>query len=652
MAGAVHGSGSWSGNPLLDALIRAAGPQMLPAGMVFGQLFPNQPLTDTLQARQFEEAQLGASSAMGVSGAEKHINELLMGYGGTGEGGLVGMGLLDKGVASGAQAGKVASNLSQLVPWVAGLGGSGVLDSLGLGDAASGSNYASAFRDAQAPYMNPAGGLSQDQLQQMAVSTATGVNRNLFNDNGQRRQTFGFGKGSSSALFRAGQTMGIAPSGRQMVGMGAAGRVNAATARTREFTAGASAIRDLDPRFAGLPPEQMLQMLDKLTMGRVSAGEDVSDLGVQMREFKQLARGADVGIEEGVALQQIAGAKSVELGGQARSGTVGGQHALAFGSFLQSEQGAGVVQGAGVSKSTLMQQDALLTAQAGRSDVGNQAAALMRMGEAGMLKGKSQQMFEALKEKGEFNSMTSGQFREMLKGSGVDMNAASSIMSQRETNWGEYGDQVAGAVREQQFAADIAPEMQRSIANQLNNIVGDKRSMRLGGVATEALRGMAGKDPAEMRKALIKKFEEAGLKGDKAASAAEVAFGAADVVARKKGYEGGIGNVAALHSRKTLEGVQQEEEIAEERAADEEGVAHMQQSAGDRIIDAVKRGDPSAARTGARMLGAVDDPASGDNENRTVRVEVVNDKINVSLQGDNDVPAADAANGASEVPVH
>lgn len=602
--GANHPSGSITGNPLLDMMIQFFGDDLFPEGIILGSLTPGGSLVDTVSSRQFGAASSRTSIALGGQAATEDINRLLVGD--DGQGGLASMMGMSPSEAKNLQASDVSGFLGQAMPFVgAQFGGS--LDAFGFGEMAMGSNIMSGFRPAQEQAFNPGSGIPAKQLGQRATAIGQQVHQNLFSG-GSRKATAGFGPGMSSSLLLGSQRMGVATSGRQLLGMDNKQAAATMSSDMAGVARGASAVRDLGGPFASMEAPQLLSAMDQFTMGRFGRGEDPRELEDHIRQMKHLARGADIPETQAFGLQNIAGARAEELGGDMTSGTVGGAHGAAFGAFLDSEQGENVVKSAGVSKQQLMQEDAILTAQAGESETANEAAALMRMGEMGMLKKGTAafKAFEKLRDEGEI-SFGPHQFRSMLKGSGVDMNAAGAIMNQKKANLGQFGDQVAGAVRASQWEQDIGPFVQRFVANQFaagsRGSLSSRQSMQIGGVVSETLRNMAGKSREEMVDELEKKFNSMGVRGQRARQLADVAVGSADEAVQRKGYKN-IGHAAAHHSEITQNQVRKEQEIAADKAEmEKENADKGQKGLVEKGVDAVASGTKSAADAAVKVLG-------------------------------------------------
>lgn len=211
------------------------------------------------------------------------------------------------------------------------------------------------------------------------------------------------------------------------------------------------------------------------------------------------------------------------------------------------------------SRQELRRIDAKLTAQAVNSQMGNQLAALMRMGEEGMLQegSKAWQSYQDLKA-GKYKYQSQADFIQIMKTGGVDSAVANTILNQRETNIQGYGKQIVGNARNQQWDAEIANHMRACIANALGviRVRQDKpdqgTDMVLGRIITATVRSTAGRTPAEVRAAIAAKLRKAGVSQTEANQLASVGYGAACETMPQLGYEN-ITKAAILHNRKVLD---------------------------------------------------------------------------------------------------
>jgi len=666
------------GQPLLQ--------QFMPPGFELGPFGGNQNMQDYRSNAAFSSGVMGAAMDLGGAAGAQGFNELMTGT--SGQGGVANLPGVDPASMPQMQGADVGKFMGQMMPFASVMmGGSALFDALGMGSFTAASHHGELFRS----HMETPGqgnGLTSAQVRDWTTQVSGGIRQRLYGPDGNDlKATHGIKEGFGAGLLNAASKMGISGvnTGEFIARDDKRGMIDAGAASQMKLSRGAAAVRDLGGPFSAMDPEQMLGQLDKFTMGRLSKGQDAEELGDQVRMFKELA--TQSGLEgnnygDAAALQQIAGARSAELGGSQSFGTVGGEHAMAFGAYAKGR--GDLVKSAGVSANELMQQDAYLTAQAASSSMGNEAAALMRMGEAGMLKGDAQAAFEKLRDKGELDPMSSDEFRGMLKKSGVNMGAAGEILNQREANRKMHGDAVAGAVRNNQWEADIAPTMQRNVANALGRAsegrMTGKQAMEAGDMVTETLKGMAGKSRDEMREALVDKFKAMGANEQDSKTAAEAALGAADTTAIKKGFKGGVGHVVALNSDEAEQGVKDQMAAAKKNADAAKEVADQQQNAVERGIDEVKRDDATlgtvaAAVAGGRRVGPAGDEETGggvataanaeaatrataeaeareaaqDGGDNVQRVEVVNTP-SVAIAGDQDVPAG-PRDGASAQPL-
>jgi len=598
--------------------LQTFGQGMVPSGMTLGQFWPTQNLQDTQRAREFEQGQLGAVSGIGMAAAQQSLQELIHGYAGSQGGGLVGMGLLssEEGnkMSELLQSDKFGAAVAAITPLVGNFMPGGTMDALGLGANQAAGNYSELFRNQMQTPGQPGTGMTPGQLTGAATQLTGAAQQNLYSHpQGSLAATRGFGLGQLSSFVAPAMQRGLGP-----------GNIDYQTqAGRKDFTdwqAGLakpmSAIRDLGGGYSAMNADQMAQTLDQLNMGGFSRGVNNEQLEQQTRMFKQLSRQADISYGEAAGLQQFGGAASVAKGGDAMSGVMAGQHGMAFGAYAKS-QGAGFIQAAGgISANEMMQQDTQLMAQAGRSETANNAAALLRMGDKGMLRDGSpaHKAYIKLKEEGEFNLYDAAAFRKTLEKSGVDMTVATGIIHQRDENKDLYGDKVAGAVRETQWDADIAPLMRRTVANQMSGVLRQRgkrtsarRMWKAGEIVTSTVREMAGASREEVIEAIAERLEEAGLGGRNAEATAELALGAASRAARSLNYRGGAGHAAAMHSKRALEETHKEQDKAQGRVDDEiEHAADGQRNFVGRAAHAVKSGVKTPEEAAAFAAGATE----------------------------------------------
>ncbi len=600
MPSASWPSGSIFSNPVADQLAQLFGPQLMAPGLELGQFQPNQNLLDTQSARQFAGGRMNAVSGMSSAGAASSFQELIMGrQPGAGLVGLGGLssaqgqqfGQLTQSADFGRTMGGAMSVMGMLAPNMMG----GVADALGMGSGYAAGNYYDMFRGQMATPGQPGTGMSPSQMTSTATQIAGGLQQDLFSGN-KPSATRGYEAGKMSDFLGPAQQMGRGPG--DFAGMSREQRRGYVSGLSKS----ASAIRDLGGEFANMSPQQTLQAVDMFNMGGFSRGVGNEQLEQQTRMFKQLTRqgGGDIdqNMRVGLGLQQIAGARSVQLGGDALSGVTAGQHGMAFGNYAKG-QGAEFIASAGTSAVALMQQDAILTAQAGRSEIGNLASSLMRMGEGGLIRDKESPAFKAyerLKNEGKFDIQDPGTMQAMLRKSGVNMGTAAGIMQQRGKNAQMYGDEVAGAVREQQWELDIQPVMQGSIAGSLQQgargagkPMSGPQSMALAKMITDTMRDMGGRDLGEVKQAIVSKFIEMGASEEDANAAAMGAMGAAGEAVRTRGYTQGLGQATALHGRGGMQAVRDQQATGQKRVDKEIEMAHeAQKGPFGRFIDAIK----------------------------------------------------------------
>lgn len=618
MSGASWPSSGSPQNPM-NMLMEMFGSAVMPSGMTPGQFSPNQSWQDTQEARQFSKGTMGGAMALGGQQAATGIQDMIMGT--QPGGGLVGMGLMseEKGqkAAAWTQSSDFATGMGNVLPWAGMFAPSGAMEAMGMGGMSMGMDIGGMFRGQMQTPGVPGSGMTSGQLEQGITQLGSTAQQRLFSGT-DRTPTSGFGQAATGRFAAQAQRKGRGPG---QIDWNKQADKDKFSDWMGSNTRPMSAIRDLGGQYANMDEKQMGQALNMVTMGGFDRGVGDEELESQTRMFKQLSRQAQISPGEGMGLQQMAGQRIEQLGGDMMGGVSAGQHGMAFGAYAK-EQGGDFLKSTGSSASELMQKDAILTAQAGRSEVGNLAASMMRMGEAGMLKGESKEVYEQLKDKGEFNITDSNQMRKLLQQSGVNMGAAANIMSQRGENLQRFGEDVAGAVRKQQWETDIQPVMQRMVAQSLQ--IGAKgagkrmsgsQSMEGARMVTDTIREMAGKSPREITAAIAEKFVEQGASEEDARAAAEGAIGAAGEASRRKGYRG-VGEIAALHGKGGLEAVEQTEEEAEVAAAEESRTRGKgQKDWAERLGEGLKKGDKQLGKAVARFLGGEEDDktaAGGD----------------------------------------
>jgi len=593
-------------NPLIG-MGAQFGAGMLAPGMQMGQFMPNQSFMNTLEAQQFQRMQMGLSSTIGASGAAADVRGLLGGLGMSGM--LAGHGT--PGFAQQSQ--QIGQIAGQILPF-ASMAAPGLADALGpgMGQMQFAQQLGGMFRPQMAAPNMPGTGVSMMDTQMRVQNLTQNVYRSLFHDaagNQVRRPqaTHGFGIGQTGSIIAEAQRQGLGP------GNLLEGDFNQDAQSLNQFaqqiTSPISAIRDVFG--PGLTTSQQFQALNLVTLSGTSR-EELGDLGMQVRQFKQLARagyGDDPGaFGKAIGLQQMAGQRSLEQGGDISSGVIAGQHALAMGA-VAGQLGGQALMESRTSKAQLMQKDALLTAQAANSPVADQMAALMRMGEEGMLSGQAKAKYEELM-KGNYRYMEEGDFREMLVNSGVDPKVAAIIRNQREDNLMRYGDKVAQSARNQQWDVDIKQSLTRNIANTLS-AVGGKRglsgqlAMQAGAVVSDAIRESAGQSREEVQAEATARLKELGFSDSDARTASSLALSEATRTAQQFGFSS-FGEAALLNNEQILDRVQEQQAIAKRKAEAEARTAAVGQDQPlERVVDAIKGGDTSAATIIAKLLGGL-----------------------------------------------
>jgi len=599
VAGEVRNpSGSYSGNPFLDMLLQMF-PQLMNGGIA-GQWNPTQNITDTLTARDFTAGQSRAANRVGGPEVARNINELIHGRDGTG--GAVGMGWMSAQQGAYAQSMNLGGYVSSAMPFMS-LTGAKPIDALGFGASAQASNYYSMFRGAHATYGQPGSGLSASQIEEMAVSMSRGVGASLYG--GGNTSQYGFGRGFGSALSVSGQQMGISPSAQALAGMSPQGQISAMTQSEGGLMRGAAAIRDLGGGYASLNPQQMLQALDTFSQGRLSKGEDAGELGMDVRKFKALSGNSGVGMDyaNNAAFHQFAGALAQSQKVADNNVTNLGLHAQAFSNVMSNK---GNQNKTGLSPDYMAQMDAKLGAQELSGNKLNMAAALMRMGEEGMLKNPSEaySAYQALKTKGEFAPVSMADFKNMVKRDSKDdenRKAIEGVLKQPDQNNKEYGAKVISASRGAQWDKKLGPNMVETIVNTIGKSRGgtidDNRARQIAKKITNMLRNSGGMSEDEINKAVEAELRNEQIDADMAKELTIQIVGAAGLAARRLGYrtdEHGNGLLKAInaHDPDHIAAVRDELDRAGEEAREADAAAGIGQGGVvERVINAAVDGD-------------------------------------------------------------
>jgi len=597
-SGAQWGSAEWirGGGPIAT-LFGEGLKKVMPEGFELGQFSPDQSIGDKREAQQFSSFQdvVGPQTAAAVGEGVERLFE------GLGLSGLLkespeAAEIMGQGLAKAMPAmQKMAPGLVDAVPGASPLGLHQQLGTM--------------FR----PEMQA--GMSMDDA--LAKRDAL-VGALAVPDGG--RDEFGFGGTRRGSFIAEGRRRDMSPADLE--------DTDAYVQFSREAGAGMSAVRDLvGPAARGMQADEMFDFLDAATMGGM-AHEDMATLGGETRQLKALSLAGDMPWQGAMALQAMAGAHAEAQGGTKRTGAVAGRHGVAFGiAAKQAGIGGEALRSAGTSLPELRRKDALLTAQARNSRVGNQMATLMRMGEEGMLKGEGLKAFEQLKavtenkEGAEFKPMNELAFSRMMGRSGVSQRDYHVMRQQRDTNLRKYGDKIAGAARKSQWAVDVQPKMQRDIAGALQARSGSmggrmsgRQAWRFSAAMSETLRENANKGEDELLEAMATKMQGMGMTAREAKIAASAGLGGSDVTAARSGFVSGQ-ELAMQHNQATLEGTQTALRNATtqgEKAAADAPVG--QENILERGIAEVMSGTPQAGPIAARLAGSIrtDDAADDD----------------------------------------
>lgn len=566
--------------------------------MVMGQMFPNQSLSDTMEARQFRDLNQGISQQMQPM-AQQDVQRLFSGMKQQG---------IFTGDMSNQQRDEIAQNITGFLPMM-NMFAPGMADSLGPGfsSASFGGSLAMAGRSRLGIPGQAGTGIGMQAMQNRISGLTTGTLQNLQGmPGGERQALMGFGFGQTGDFVRQAMQQGLGPGG-DIFSDDMQSATQNLTQFSQEVVKPMSAIRDLGGKFANMNAGQMFGAMDQITLGG-SGRQSLEANANQIRMFKQATRMSGLSMQEGDVLQRMAGDRARELGGDfGESGTTAGQHAMFFGAAIGT--GMNLAENR-TTKMRLMQIDAMLTAQAGESMVADQMSALMRMGETGMLKEgtKAHEAFKKLKA-GAYKYMDEGEFREMLADSGVPPQQAAVIRNQRAHNQLLYGDKVTPMAREQQWELDIGEHMRRTIANDLSTGARTKlngvQALQLGTIATEAIRDTAGQKMDDVKKSIREKFIAAGVDEGEAGELAELAFAAGGTSADQLGFKS-VGEAAIAGSPELLRKAREKQAEGQTKADEEARTSFKgQRNLLERGIDTITEGVKTAREAVGRALGGI-----------------------------------------------
>lgn len=596
--------------PGMNMAMSMVAPYFTPPGYAMGPMFPSGSLNDSFEAARFQRASTAAGMAAGMpfgggmGGIQTDINRIGLG---AAQGGLIPHWDESQSAQIARQYAPWVSNVNQFMP--------GFADALGPGFGMW-SHAQHSMMDMIRPYMAPMGlpgmGLSGAQAQQRAVGLTQGTYADMFQGQNSFINSRGFGIGDVGGYAQAFSDAGLGPGSSVFTGdlQSAQQRMNA---WQRSIVKPMSAVRDLGGAFATMPRAQQIAVMDAITMGG-SSRNTMEQQEDYIRTFKHSTRMAGLSEGEGMGLNAMAGARSMEMGGEIGIGAVAGEHARNYGRAAQ-DLGMDALRYARTSKNEIMQKDAMLTAQAANSQAGDQLNALYAMGEAGMLSGKSLKAFEDLKA-GKHKATSMDEFRSMLKADGVDMGAANTIIQGTSRNRALYGDKTADQARASQWELDVKPLMSRSIQGALGST--DAGKAQKGGLdkasldITEIIKNSVGKSDAEVRQLVKDRLKEGGATEQQAAAGAETALSTASHVTGDILKQGQYGQAALLHNDQVRDKAKAAGDTAAAAGQSDKDRAHEGQSGPlMRLFNAIRKGS-GIEEIFASVMGAVPSGEGGD----------------------------------------
>jgi hypothetical protein len=257
-----------------------------------------------------------------------------------------------------------------------------------------------------------------------------------------------------------------------------------------------------------------------------------------------------------------------------------------------------------------MQKDAILTAQAGNSHAAAQMAATLKLGSMNLLDEDSAayQEYQAILAGGG-TYMPSSVWRDMIAKAGVSAKTAAAVMGNKAGNLAEFGEQVAGRVREMQWDEDMGARMIERISGQLGDTIGGKKMTR--GQAHEAAKAItdilreSSNIKGDLSKVIEAKLQEMGMTPNEAKAAAAAGVAGGEAVAQAMNY-GSLRQASVLHSQSTHEKVRDEQQRARDTAGEAEGNANVGGGFAERFADTMKSGIQSLGEFVGRLLGGTD----------------------------------------------
>lgn len=262
--------------------------------------------------------------------------------------------------------------------------------------------------------------------------------------------------------------------------------------RLKELSGAVSAMKDIfgDLGRQDAPMSELFASLENLTqagLSRLGAGRAER----LAREVQQMAKLTGVGMDAILTMHAGAGQMAQSMGLDRSFAPQAVKGSLAF-ATAYGQTSAGFTAWGKMNKEEMMAYDQRLRMQAASSEIANQAGALLRLGEQGLLQGEAADLFKRIKagDRSALNFQAPGEFIDMLSRSGVSRNAAAQAMQSRYANQEliqRYG--LSDAVRERQRETDILPTMQAVLGQSVAATLSSRGVKRGQAVAMAGLTG-------------------------------------------------------------------------------------------------------------------------------------------------------------------
>jgi hypothetical protein len=245
------------------------------------------------------------------------------------------------------------------------------------------------------------------------------------------------------------------------------------------------------------PMSELIEGLQVITQGGLAtmAPERVESL---VRDTANIARRTGMGLDNMTMLMATSAQRADAMGLDRSFGVTAGMQAATFGSAYANTVGGTPAWGRG-DKERMIAMDSNLRLNAANSQVANQLAATVRLGqEVGFTKGsEGEAMFRAI-QAGEttytFDGKSKnvygqpGEWRSIMSGSGVETGLASAYRSQTAYNQKTIDEaNLTGLSRKLQSDVDVAPRLNRAY----------QRAARQAGITDNAILGKLGQAAQE-----------------------------------------------------------------------------------------------------------------------------------------------------------